>query len=92
MRAIRGYARGLDTVLDQTVGLMADLLDDIEYLGKNPDIPERERIVFVAVWADQRAGMARNLRLVIGDSRDVVRSMDEMADYRGSRGTPRVHA
>ncbi|MDB6014602.1 MAG: Gram-negative bacterial TonB protein C-terminal [Gammaproteobacteria bacterium] len=81
VRAIRGYARGLDTVLDQTVGLMADLLDDIEYLGKNPDIPEHERTVFVAVWPDQRAGMARNLRLVIGDSRDVVRSMDEMADY-----------
>lgn len=81
VRAIRRYARALDIALDQSVGLMADLLDDIEYLGKSPDIPEHERTVFVAEWPDQRAGMARNLRLVIGDSRDVVRSMDEMADY-----------
>jgi hypothetical protein len=57
------------------------MLDDMEYLGKNPDIPEQERAIFATVWPDERAGLARSLRQLIGASRDIVRSMDEMADY-----------
>jgi TonB family protein len=81
VRTIRQFARALDAALDQSVGIVADMLDDMEYLGKSRDIPEQERAIFVGVWPDERAGLARSLRQMIGASRDVVRSMDEMADY-----------
>ena len=43
VRAIRQYARSIDSFLDESVGLSADFLDDIDYLEKSPDIPEAER-------------------------------------------------
>jgi hypothetical protein len=91
VRTIRQFARALDAALDQSVGIAADMLDDMEYLGQSPDIPPQERTIFVAAWPDQRAGLAKNLRQVIGASRDVVRSMDEMGDYL-SFSTPRLSA
>lgn len=91
VRTIRQFARALDAALDQSVGIAADMLDDMEYLGKSPDIPPQERTIFVAAWPDERAGLAKNLRQVIGASRDVVRSMDEMGDYL-SFSTPRLSA
>lgn len=81
VRTIRQVARALDGALDQSVAILADMLDDMEYLGKSSDIPQRERAIFSAEWPDERSGLARGLRQMIGASRDVVRSMDEMADY-----------
>jgi hypothetical protein len=57
------------------------MLDDIEYRGKSPDIPEQERTVFLSLWPNQREALAHGVRQVISASRDVVRSIDEVADY-----------
>ena len=81
VRTLRQIARSLDAALDQSVGMAADMLDDMEYLGKDAGIPEQERTLFITVWPDERAGLAHSLRQMIGASRDIVRSMDEMADY-----------
>ena len=78
---VRQYARNLDSALDETAGIYADFLDDLEYLGKEPDIPQAERTVFLQVWPDERAGLAVQFREVLGATRDVVRAMDEMGDY-----------
>ena len=91
-RVIRQYARSLDSMLDETTGMFADFLDDVEYLGRSPEIPEAERTVFLQIWPDQRAGMAAQFRQMINAARDVVRSMDEMADYVTFSSSRRANA
>ncbi len=81
VKAIRQYARGLDAALDESVSLVADMLDDIEYLGQSPDIPDAERTVFVTIWPDDRLAFTQSFRQLISDSREVVRSLDELADF-----------
>jgi hypothetical protein len=55
LQEIRQHARDLDTYLDLSVSLTADFLDDVEYLQKDPDMPEAERAAFSAVWPNERA-------------------------------------
>lgn len=80
-RMIRQYARGFDAMLDDMTSMFADFLDDVEYLEKSPDIPETERAIFHETWPNERAGVALQFRQMLNAARDVVRSMDEMADY-----------
>ncbi len=83
VQTLRQFARALDSALDQSVGLSADMLDDMEYLGKNPDIPEQERAIFLAAWPAERISLAQKFSQMTGATRDVVRAMDELADYLG---------
>lgn len=88
VRAIRQYARDLDVALDEAVGVVADMLNDMESLGQSPDIPENERSVFIMVWPNERSAFTNRFRLALADSRDGVRTLDELADYI-SFSTPR---
>lgn len=83
LQEIRQYARDLDTYLDLSVSLTADFLDDVEYLQKDPDMPEAERAAFSAVWPNERAVLAGEFRQLVGTARDAVRAMDDLADYLG---------
>ena len=78
---IREYARNLELALDETVGMFADFLDDLESLGKDPTMPEAERTVFLTIWPDERAALAVEFRELLGAVRDIVRAMDELGDY-----------
>jgi hypothetical protein len=53
-----GSTRALDAFLDQSVGLSADFLEDIDYLARSPDIPESERALFAQDWPEERAAVA----------------------------------
>ena len=90
-RAVRQYARSLDSLLDEFVGLAADFLDDVDYLAKSPDLPESERSVFAEVWPEQRAALAAESRELIGATRDIVRVMDELGDYIGFSAPRQLH-
>jgi TonB family protein len=78
---LRQYARNVESSMDNSVALFADFLDDLDYLGQDPSIPDAERATFREIWPDARAGLASKFREVLGATRDVVRAMDEMADY-----------
>jgi len=80
-RAIRQYARSCDSFIDETVGLAADFLDDIDYLEESPDIPESERRIFGKEWPDNRSALVVQFREMIGTIRDIVRVTDELGDY-----------
>jgi len=97
-RAIRQYARSCDSFIDETVGMAADFLDDIDYLQDSPDIPAAERLVFRQEWPDNRSALAAEFRQMIGTIRDIVRVTDELGDYvafsvarRSSPGTGEAH-
>ena len=83
LQEIRQYARDLDAYLDLSVSITADFLDDVEYLQKDPGIPEAERAAFSTVWPDERAALASEYRQLVGTARDAVRAMDDLADYLG---------
>lgn len=91
-KAIRQYARTLDSYLDEYVGITADFLDDVDYLAKSPDMPVGERVVFEEVWPDRRGAFAAHLRKVIGAMRDIVRAMDELGDYLGFSAPRKLRA
>jgi hypothetical protein len=78
---IRRWARGTDAAMDQSVGIMADLLDDMDYLGKDPDIPASERKIFNQVWPEARPEFVSVIRQILSSSRNVARSLDDWADY-----------
>lgn len=82
---IRQYARAAESALDEGSAVTADFLDDVDYLGKSPDIPAAERSAFTQVWPVQRAALTAKIRAVLDASRDLVRLMDEMADYLAFR-------
>ncbi len=92
VKAIRQYARDLDAELDHAVGIVADMLDDMEHLGHSPDVPETERSVFIAIWPNERAAFTHKFRRSVGDARNVVRSLDELADYLVFSTQPRSQA
>lgn len=92
LRAIRQYARALDSALDESVGLTADFLEDVDYLARSPDIPETERSTFGSVWPDQRAAIAARFREMLGATRDIVRLIDELGDYVSFRVPRRSNA
>jgi TonB family protein len=89
VRVIREYARTLDANLDDSVAMTAGFFEDVDYLARSPDIPESERKAFVAAWPEQRAALALRFRQMIGAARDIVRLMDELADYVGFGAPPR---
>ena len=80
-RRIRQYARSCDSFIDETVGMAADFLDDIDYLEESPDIPESERSIFREVWRYNRSALVVQFREMIGTIRDIVRVTDELGDY-----------
>lgn len=80
-KAIRQYARSCDSFIDETVGMAADFLDDIDYLRESPDIPESERRIFEKEWPDNRSALVVQFREMIGTVRDIVRVTDELGDY-----------
>jgi len=90
-RAIRQYARTLDSFLDEYVGVTADFLDDVDYLTRSPDMPAGERVVFGEVWPDRRGALAAHFRKVIGAMRDIMRAIDELGDYLGFSAPSKLH-
>jgi hypothetical protein len=97
-RTIRQYARSCDSFIDETVGMAADFLDDIDYLEESPDIPESERRIFREEWPNNRSDLVVQFREMIGTIRDIVRVTDELGDYvafsaprRSSKGTDEEH-
>jgi len=97
-RAIRQYARSCDSFIDETVGMAADFLDDIDYLQESPDIPEAERQVFQQEWPNNRSALVVEFREMIGTIRDLVRVTDELGDYvafsaprRSAKDTDQAH-
>jgi TonB family protein len=80
-RTIRQYARSFDSFIDETVGMTADFLDDVDYLEESPDIPESERRIFRAEWPNNRSALVVQFREMIGAIRDIVRVTDELGDY-----------
>ena len=80
-RTIRQYARSFDSFIDETVGMTADFLDDVEYIEESPDIPESERRVFREEWPNNRSALVVQFREMIGAIRDIVRVTDELGDY-----------
>lgn len=80
-RVIRQYARSLDAALDESAGITADFLEDVDYLQRSPDIPESQRRIFSQEWPDKRAALANKFRSLLGATRDIVRVMDELGDY-----------
>jgi len=80
-RTLREYARSCDSFIDETVGLAADFLDDIDYLQESPDIPEAERQVFKQEWPANRSALVVDIREMVESLRDLVRVADELGDY-----------
>ena len=85
---IRQYARAAESAVDDCAAITADFLDDVDYLAKSPDIPARERSAFAAAWPAERAGFAAKMRELLGATRDLVRLMDELADYVAFKNHP----
>lgn len=80
-RALRQYARSCDSFIDETVGLAADFLDDIDYLGESPDVPKAEQEIFKQEWPNYRSALVVQIREMVTSLRDLVRIADELGDY-----------